>query len=79
MEKGHFDEDFVKNTRKRGPAGKLLKFFLPDAPKATFWIENLTKDQRKSGPFFQKSGHPLSPSCAPVSVNEYVSISQNIP
>ena len=28
-ELGHFDEHFVKNTRKRGPAGKYFVAFSP--------------------------------------------------
>ena len=30
VEFGHFDKHFVKNTRKKGPAGKILEFFLLD-------------------------------------------------
>ena len=28
VELGHFDKNFVKNTRKKGPTGKSLEFFL---------------------------------------------------
>ena len=52
---------------------------------------NLTQKWTQSGPFFQKSelffrfskkagdASPLAPSCAPVSVAEYASVSLNIP
>ena len=40
---GHFDKHFVKNKRKRGPAGKLLYFFLLDSLKTTSWMKNLTQ------------------------------------
>ena len=54
-------------------------------------MENLIQRWAQSGPLFPKSGHffrfsksageasPLSPSCAPVSVVEYASVSLNIP
>ena len=29
VELGHFDKDFIKNTRKRGPAGKHFGVFSP--------------------------------------------------
>ena len=32
IELGHFDEHFVKNTRKRGPAGKHFGSFSPRYP-----------------------------------------------
>ena len=32
----HFDKHLVKNTRKRGPAGKLWESFLLDTLKTTF-------------------------------------------
>ena len=28
VELGHFDKNFVKSTRKKGPTGKSLEFFL---------------------------------------------------
>ena len=92
MELGHFDKDIVKSTRKRGTAGKHFRVFLPmDTLETTFSVKNLTQRWTESGPFFEKSGHffqfsqsagetsPLPPSCAPVSVTEYVSISLNMP
>ena len=33
---GHFDKHFVKNSRKKGPAGKISEFFLLDTLKTTF-------------------------------------------
>ena len=72
VELGQFDKHFVKKTRKRG-------------------IEHLTQRWTQSGSFFPKSGHffqfskrageasPLPPSCAPVSVVEYATISLNMP
>ena len=44
----NFNKDFIKNTRKRGPAGKHFGFFTP---------RNSTQRWAQSGPFFQKSGH----------------------
>ena len=54
---GHFDKYFVKNSRKKGPTGKILKFFLLDTLKTTFWIVNLTWRWTKSEPVSLKSGH----------------------
>ena len=71
LELGHFDEHFIKITRKRDYARKHFEVFSPG---------NLTQRWTQSGPSFQKSGHflqfsktagevsPLLPSCAPVSV-----------
>ena len=42
MELGRFDKDFVKNTRKKVPQGKILELFLIDTLKTTFRMENLT-------------------------------------
>ena len=56
-------------------------FFLLDTLKTTFWMEHLTQRWTQSGHFSQKGqGRPsLShPSCAPVSVTEYASISLNM-
>ena len=39
---GHFDKHFVKNSRKKGPAGKISEFFLLDTLKTTFWMVNLS-------------------------------------
>ena len=36
MELGRFDKDFVKNTRKKVPQGKILELFLIDTLKTTF-------------------------------------------
>ena len=48
VELGHFDKDFVKNIRKRGPPGKHLGIFSPSF-KTMFWIEkfNLMMDTIK--------------------------------
>ena len=32
----HCDENFVTNTRKKAPDGKMLEFFLLDSFKTTF-------------------------------------------
>ena len=32
---GHFDKHFVKNSRQKGPAGKISEFFLLDTLKTT--------------------------------------------
>ena len=64
-----------------------MDFFLLDTLKITIRIENLTRWWTQSGSFFVESRHffqfskregevfPLLPSCAPVSVAEYASIS----
>ena len=51
---GHFDKKFVKNTKK-GPAGKILEFFLQDTLKNTFSMEYLIQKWKLSRPFFQKN------------------------
>ena len=33
---GHFDKHFVKNSRKKGPVGKLSELFLLDTLKTAF-------------------------------------------
>ena len=33
---GHLDKHFVKNSRKKGPVGKISEFFLLDTLKNTF-------------------------------------------
>ena len=33
---GHFDKHFVKNSRKKDPAGKISEFLLLDTLKTTF-------------------------------------------
>ena len=53
MELGHFDKHFVKNTGKKGPAGKNFVDFLQDAVKATFQMKNLIQRWTQSGPFFE--------------------------
>ena len=57
MELGHFYKHFVKNTRKKGPAGKRFLAILLDILKTTFWTENLTQRSTQSRPFFPKSRH----------------------
>ena len=39
---GHFDTHFIKNSIKKGPAGKIWEFFLLDTLKTIFWMVNLT-------------------------------------
>ena len=53
----HLYKHFVKNTRKKGPAGKLLQIFLLDILKTAFWMGHLTQRWTQSGPFFPKSRH----------------------
>ena len=36
MELGHFDKDFVKDTRKRGPAANFVELFLLNILKTKF-------------------------------------------
>lgn len=36
VELGHFDENFVKNTRKKGPTWRILEVFPLDILKTTF-------------------------------------------
>ena len=91
VELWHFNKHFVKNTRKKDSQGNILEFFLVDATKTIFWMENVTQGWTQSGRFFPKSGHffwlskqgggglPPPPSSAPVSVAENVSVSPNIP
>ena len=57
VELAHFSKHFVKNTRKKGPAGKNLELFLQNTVKTTFRIKNLTQRWIQSGPFFAKLGH----------------------
>ena len=91
VELGHFNKHFVKNTRIKTPAGKQFWIFLLSTLKTIFWVENLTQRWIRTGPFFPKSGQvfrfskssrgglPLPPSCAPVSVAEYATVTLNIP
>ena len=53
MELGHLDKESVKNTRRRGSAGKHCGVF---SLKTTFWIKNFTQRWTQLGSFFQKSG-----------------------
>ena len=90
VELGHFNKHFIKNTRNRGPAGNILKFFLLDTLKTTFSMKNLPQRWTQPGPFLQNQGTffdfqkglgrpPLfPPGSAPVSVAEYAPISLNI-
>ena len=88
VELGHFSINISSKTQeKEVPQGNILVFFLLDTLKTTSWMENLTQWWIQSGPFFPKSGHffrfskragEASPSCMPVSVTEYASISLNI-
>ena len=39
---GHFYKNFVKNSRKKVPAGKISEFFLLDTLETTFSMVNLT-------------------------------------
>ena len=82
VELGHVDKYFVKN-KKKVPPGK--HFFLLDTLKITFWMENLTQRWTRLGYFFQNQGFfsilgkghcTFIPSCMPVSVAIYTSISR---
>ena len=42
VELEHFDKNFVKNTRRRGPAGKHFKVFSPRY-SPTFWMKNFAQ------------------------------------
>ena len=88
MELGHFDEHFVKNTRKRGPTGKYFEVF---SSRYTLSLNGKFKQMMDTiGPLFPKSRHlfrfskrageasSLIPNCAPVGVAEYTSISLNM-
>ena len=79
VELGHFDKHFIKTTKRKGPTGNILKFFLLGILKTTFWMDNLTQRLTQSSPFFPKSERmgevsPLPSSWAPVRVAEYASI-----
>ena len=39
---GHFHKHFIKKSRKKTLPGKILKSFLLDTLKTTFWMANLT-------------------------------------
>ena len=54
VELGHFNESFVKNSRKKGSTGKHFVVFYLDTLKTTSWMENLIHRMTQSGP---KSGH----------------------
>ena len=86
---GHLDKGFSNTLEKEMLQENILKFFLLDAYKTTFWMENLTPKLTQSGPFFQnqdtflifKKGRgdlPFSPGC--VSVSGWICIkSLNMP
>ena len=56
MELEHLDKPFIKNARKKGPAGKILELFLLDTLKTMFWMEDLAQGWTQLGPFFQNQG-----------------------
>ena len=78
-------------TEKEAPQGNILEFFLLDILKTAFGIENLKPNMDTIRAFLSKikalfpivkkgrGGFPSPPSCAPVIVAEYASISLNIP
>ena len=57
VELEHFDNHFVKNITKKGPAEKQMEFFLLGNLKTTFSMENLTQRWSQSGHFFPKLEH----------------------
>ena len=57
VELWHFNEHFVKNTKKEATQGNIVEFFLLDTLKTTFSLENLTQRWAQSRAFFQKLGH----------------------
>ena len=79
-----------KIQEKEAPQGNFLEFFLPDTVKPTLWTENFTRRWTQPGLFFPKSENcfqfskranetsPLLPSCVPVSLANYASISLNM-
>ena len=74
---GHVNKLFIKN-----PQWNILKIFLLDTLKTTFWMTDLTQRWTQSGSFYPKKAgevYPLLRNCAPVSVAAYASISLNIP
>ena len=91
VEQRHFDEDFVKNTRKRGPTGKNFRVFSPRyfynyilngkfKPKMDTIRAFLSKIRTFFSIFTKDRGTSSLPhSCAPVSVPEYASICLNKP
>ena len=78
-----------KIQEKETPQENILDFFLINTRKTTFWMEDLI--QRWTQAFLSKiwtlfsilksakEAYPLLPSCAPVSVAEYASVSLNMP
>ena len=70
---------------KEVPQGNILKFFQLDTPKTTILMESLTLEGlskiRALFSILEKDRGGLSspPTCMPVSVAEYLSISLNIP
>ena len=74
---GHVNKLFIKN-----PQWNILKIFLLDTLKTTFWMTDLTQRWTQSGSFYPKKAgevYPLPRNCTPVSVAAYASISLNIP
>ena len=90
MELKHFEKHFVKNIRKKCP-GKHFGVFSPSYslnytlngkvnPKKVTTRAFFSKIRALSSVFKKnRGGLGLFPSCAPVSVAEYASISLNIP
>ena len=89
VELGHFDEHFVKNTRKRGPTGKYFEVFssryslslngkfkqMMDTIRAFISkIKTLISIFKKGRGGFSS----LIPNCAPMGVAENTSISLNM-
>ena len=79
-----------KTQEKEVLQGNILEFFFLDTLKTTYQIENLTQKWTQSSFFFENPGtfflekraeevFPCPPSCAPVSVAKYASISLNMP
>ena len=91
VELGQFNKD-LNTPEKEASQGNILKFFLLDTLKTTFWMENLIQrwaflSKSQFGLFFQKSGQfpnfeigrvGLAPSCIAVSVAEHTLTSVNI-
>ena len=88
---GHFNKYFVKNTRKKGPTGKLFELFPPRYSENYILNEKFNSKMdtiwgfiSESVHFFRfsrkdRGGFTLPPSCTPVRVAEYTLISLNIP
>ena len=62
---GHFNKLFIKN-----PQWNILKFFILDTLKTTFWMTDLTQRSTQSGSFFpKKQGRS---TLSPVIVRQWV-------